>query len=32
MEWITVKQAAEIWGMTTRRAQFLCANNKVKDA
>jgi len=32
MEWIAVKEAAELWGMTTRRAQFLCANGKVESA
>jgi len=32
MEWIAVKKAAELWGMTTRRAQFLCANGKVDGA
>ena len=32
MEWITVKEAGELWGMTTRRAQFLCANGKVNGA
>jgi hypothetical protein len=32
MEWITVKEAGKLWGMTTRRAQFLCANGKVDGA
>jgi len=32
MEWITVKEAGELWGMTTRRAQFLCASGKVDGA
>jgi hypothetical protein len=32
MEWIAVKEAGELWGMTTRRAQFLCANGKVDGA
>jgi len=32
IEWITVKDAGELWGMTTRRAQFLCANGKVDGA
>ena len=32
MEWIAVKEAAGLWGMTTRRAQFLCANGKVDGA
>ena len=25
MDWIPVKDMAAFWGMTTRRAQFLCA-------
>ena len=32
MEWITVKEAGELWGMTTRRAQFLCASGKINGA
>ena len=32
MEWIAVKEAAELWGITTRRAQYLCANGKVDGA
>ena len=32
MEWIAVKEAAVLWGMTTRRAQYLCANGKVDGA
>lgn len=32
MDWITVKEVAAIWGMTTRRAQYLCANGKVNGA
>ena len=32
MEWITAKEAGESWGMTKRRAQFLCANGKVNGA
>ena len=32
MDWITVKEAGELWGMTTRRAQFLCAIGKVDGA
>ena len=32
MEWIAIKEAAELWGMTTRRAQFLCADGKVDGA
>ena len=32
MEWMTVKEAGLIWGITTRRAQYLCADGKVKGA
>ena len=32
MEWMTVQEAGLLWGITTRRAQFLCANGKVKGA
>ena len=32
MEWMTVQEASVFWGITTRRAQFLCANGKVKGA
>ena len=32
MDWMTVKEAGEIWGMTARRAQYLCAIGKVKGA
>ena len=32
MEWITANDIAEQWGMTKRRAQFLCANGKVDGA
>ena len=30
MEYITVKQAAEKWGVTTRRVQMLCKDEKIK--
>jgi len=30
MEYITVKQAAEKWGVTTRRVQMLCKEEKIK--
>ena len=30
MEWMTVQEAGILWGITTRRAQFLCANGKVR--
>ena len=32
MEFITVKQAAEKWGVSTRRVQVLCAQDRVKGA
>jgi hypothetical protein len=32
MDWITVKEAALLWGITTRRTQILCANGKVSGA
>jgi hypothetical protein len=32
MEWMTVQEAGILWGITTRRAQFLCANGKVSGA
>ncbi len=32
VDWVTVKDIAIIWEITTRRAQYLCANGKVKGA
>ncbi len=32
MEYITAKEAAEGWGISVRRVQFLCVNNKVLGA
>ena len=32
MDFITVKEAAEKWGVSTRRVQILCAQDRVKDA
>jgi len=32
MEWMTVKEAGLLWGISTRRATTLCANGKVKGA
>ena len=32
MSWITVKQASEKWGVTTRRVQELCKEGKIKGA
>lgn len=30
MEYITVKEAAEKWGVSVRRVQFLCTNGRIK--
>ncbi len=32
MEYITVKQAAEKWGVSTRRVQVLCSQDRIKGA
>jgi hypothetical protein len=32
MEWMTVKEASELWGITTRRIQILCDNGQVIGA
>ena len=32
MDWITAKEAAELWGVTTRQVQILCDREKVKGA
>ena len=32
MDWITTKEAAEIWGITMRRVQALCDNGKIPTA
>ena len=32
MEWITAKEAGILWGITTRRVQILCNDEKVKGA
>ena len=32
MEWITVQEAANQWGITKRQAQYLCADGKVDGA
>jgi hypothetical protein len=29
MEWMTVKETSELWGISKRRVQILCANGKV---
>ena len=31
-DWITVKQAAESWGVSDRRVQYLCVNGKLPGA
>ncbi|MBE6584051.1 MAG: helix-turn-helix domain-containing protein [Ruminococcaceae bacterium] len=32
MNYITVKEAADKWGVSTRRVQFLCSQNRIKGA
>ena len=32
MEWITTKDAAELWGVTTRQVQILCGRGRVDGA
>ncbi|MDD2482416.1 MAG: DNA-binding protein [Lutispora sp.] len=32
MDYITAKEASEKWGITTRRVQVLCAQNKISGA
>ena len=32
MEWMTIKEAAALWGLSIRRATVLCANGKVNGA
>ena len=32
MEWMTVQEAGKLWGITTRRTQYLCAIGKVNGA
>jgi len=32
MEWMTVKEAGALWGITARRATILCVNGKVEGA
>ena len=29
LDWITSKQAAEKWGISERRVQYLCANSQI---
>lgn len=30
--YMTIKQAAEVWGITTRRIQVLCAEGRIEGA
>jgi hypothetical protein len=32
MDWMTTKEASELWGISTRRIQILCDNGKVEGA
>lgn len=32
MEYMTIKQASEIWGITTRRIQVLCSEGRIEGA
>lgn len=32
MDWITTKEAAELWGVTTRRVQVLCDKGQIEGA
>ena len=32
MDWMTVQEAGKKWSVTTRRAQYLCANGVVEGA
>ena len=32
LDWITPQQAAELWGITDRRVQALCANGQIEGA
>ena len=32
MDWMTTKEAAELWGVTTRQIQLLCDRGRVKGA
>ena len=32
MEYITVSEAAEKWGVSVRRVQYLCNNGRIKGA
>ena len=30
-DWITPKQAGELWGISDRRVQYLCANGQIAN-
>jgi len=32
MDWMTTKEAAELWGVTTRQVQLLCDRGRVEGA
>jgi hypothetical protein len=32
MDWMTTKEASALWGISTRRIQILCDNDKVEGA
>ena len=32
MDWITTKEASELWNVTTRQVQLLCDRGKVRGA
>ena len=32
MDWMTAKEAGELWGITTRRVQVLCDNGQISGA
>ena len=32
MDWMTTKEAAELWGITMRRVQALCDNGQIPEA
>ena len=32
MDYITAKETAELWGLTTRRVQILCEQGKIQGA
>ena len=32
LEWMTVQEAGKLWGITTRQAQYLCADGKIRNA